>query len=374
MTKYNFEFTTDAEKVVFSSIGGLNSESYFWKYYVVNPSLNWTFPTTTISYFINNTISVSLNVTSNYRNETRFKLYNSSKELINSYNVSNVGTGNYFYNATFTGLTEHLYYINATHYDLANSTTNSTTLTFSTAALNLTFRDEFDETLITGDKITLEVVGDNFAQNYSTNTSTIGVTGWVTGEYRLTYDSDKYSKRSYYYTLGNVTNYSISLYLLSTTNGTDVTFSVQDNSGNPLVDAIIYLKRYYVSTNSYKTVAMVRTNEEGDAIIDVDFNDAYYQITITYLSFSLNTLGSRIISLTRILTLNLIPSPFDIPNAIAGVITSLTFNNVTQTFSYTFTDTTGASRKGTLDVYKSTATTSGLVCTSTDTTSSGTLL
>ena len=372
--KYKIEFNNADEKVIFSSIGGLNSQLYSYNFYVVNPTLTWLIPTETTNFFINQSITVSLNVTSDYRNETRFRLYNSSKDLVDSYNLSNEGTGSYFYNATFTSLTGSTYYVNATHYDAANSTTNSTTVIFSTAYFNISFYDEILEELITPDVITLEVIGTGFAQNYSTTTGKIGVAGWTQGDYRLTYVSNDYGKRSYYYTLSNATNYSISLYLLTATNGTDVTFTVQDNSGNELSNATIYLKKYYVSTNSYRTVAMERTNEEGEASIDVDFNDAYYQILVNYGDFSLQTIGSKIISTTRILTLDLLADPFGTVDALDGVTTSLSFNNLTQTFSYVFLDTTGTQRTATLDVIKTTPTTDENVCTTTDTSVSGTLL
>jgi len=336
--------------------------------------INWHIPTTTSTYFTNETITVSLNIISYHRNETRFRLYNSSKDLVDSYNISNDGTGSYFYNATFSGLTDSTYYINATHHDTESYAYNSTTLTFSNAYLNITFYDEFLDTIITGDKITLEAIGTNFAQNYSTITGKIGVVGWVEDDYRLTYDSDNFGKRSYYYTLGETTNYSIDLYLLPATNGTDVTFTVQDNSGNELENATIWLKKYYVSSNSYKTVAMARTNEEGEASIDVDFNDAYYQILVTYKTYSLQTIGTKIISITRILTLDLIPDPFTSIDVMENMVTSLTFNNLTQTFSYSFTDTTGGSRSGLLEVWRITPKENTLVCTNTGISASTTLL
>ncbi len=372
--KYRIEYANEDEKVVFNSIGGLNSQSDYYKYYLVNTVVDWILPTTSPSFFTNNSIVIILNVSSKYRNETRFKIYNLSHDLIDSFNISNNGTGDYFYNHTFSGtLTETPYYVNATHYDLTGFATNSTTLVFVTAFFNVLFYDEISAALLT-DTINLEVVGNFFAANFSTTNGKIQVPGWILEEYKLVYTSDNHAIREYYITFTNITNQTLNLYMLSTGNATEVTFIVQDNSGNELQNATIRLKRYYVSTNSYIIIAMARTNEEGETIIDVDFNDAYYQISVTYGDFSLETIGSRIISLTRILTLNLIPSPFDIPDAIAGVTTSLTFNNVTQTFSYVFTDLNGVSRKGTLEVYISTATTSALVCTATDTTSSGTLL
>lgn len=372
--KYEIEFDNADEKVVFSSIGGLNPETYLYEFYLVNPYLDWLIPTTTTEFFINQSITVSLNVTSDYRNETRFRLYNSTNGLVDSFNISNDGTGTYFYNATFTGLTGTTYYVNATHWNLLNSSTNSTTLTFSNAVLNLTFYDEVLDELILWDIITLDIVGEDFAQNYSTNTSKIGVYGWTKGDYRLTYDSNKYGKRSYYYTLGSATNYSIDLYLLSTTNATDVTFTAQDASGNELSNATIYLKRYYVATNSYRTVAMERTNEEGEVIIDVDFNDAFYQLLVTYGDYSLQTIGTRIITTTMFLTIDLIGDPFEHIDIIDDITTSLTFNNITQTFSFTFLDTTGTNRKGLLEVRRITPTENVLLCNTTDISSSATLL
>ena len=372
--KYRIEYANEDEKVVFNSIGGLNSQSDFYKYYLVNTVVDWIFPTTSPSFFTNNSIVIKLNVSGNYRNETRFMIYNLSHDLIASFNISNNGTSDYFYNHTFSGtFTETPYYVNATHYDLTGFATNSTTLVFVTAFFNVLFYDEISATLLT-DTINLEVVGSFFAANFSTTTGKIQVPGWILEEYKLVYTSDNHAIREYYVTFTNITNQTLNLYMLSIGNATEVTFTVQDNSGNELQSATIRLKRYYVLTNSYRTVAMSRTNEEGDSLIDVDFNDAYYQISITYGDFTLETIGSRIISLTRILTMNLIPDPFDEKDVIDGISTSLTFNAITQTFSYVFTDTLGVSRTGILDVIKTTVTTSEKVCSATDTTSSGTLL
>lgn len=372
--RYRIEYANEDEVVVFNSIGGLNQQSDYFKYYLVNPTVSWFFPTTTTSFFTNGTIVISLNVTSNYRNETRFRLYNSTKELIDSFNVSNNGTGSYFYTHSFdSGLSQNIYYINATHYDTVNSLTNSTTLTFSLAFFNVFFYDEIPATLIL-DEVELEVVGDTFAQNFTTTTGKIEVPGWVLEEYRLVYTSDNYPLREFYVTFTNITNQSVDLYMLSTGNSTDVAFTVQDNSGNELSSATVRLKRYYVATNSYITVAMGRTNEEGKTLINVDFNNAYYETLTTFGDFTLRTIGAKIITTTMILTINLIPDPLESIDIINNVDTSLTFNNVTETFSYVFTDLTGAARTGTLVVIEITPTSETILCTTTDTSVSATLL
>ena len=303
-------------------------------------------------------------------------MYNGSNDEVQTINVSNNGTGSYFYNATFIGLTKSKYFLNATHFNLANTTTNSTTLTFSTAILNISVLDELTESFLPDtEEINLLFVGDSFSVNLSSNTSTFGVVGWVSGEeYRITYRSGKYTQRDHYITLNNVTNVSLDLYLLSITNGTDVTFSIEDTTGTRLADATIFLKRYFISTNSYRTVAMSKTNAVGQTIFDVDFNDAFYETLTTFGGFSLSTIGAKFISTTIRLNINLLQDVFSDLDTIDGVTTSISFNNVSQTFSYTFTDNNGLSRTGLLEVKRVSASEEVLVCSSTDTSSSATLL
>ena len=190
----------------------------------------------------------------------------------------------------------------------------------------------------------------------------------------MSYTSDKYAKREYYITFTSVINQSLNLYLLSLDNGTEVIFTVQDNSGNDLEDAIIRLKRYYLSSNSYITVAMSKANSEGKTIIDVDFNDAFYETLTTFESFTLRTIGAKMIATTLILTMDLSADPFTTIDVIQDMTTSLSFTNSTQTFVYVFTDTSGSTRTGQLDVIKRSAASEVVVCTTTDTSVSATLL
>ena len=251
-------------------------------------------------------------------------------------------------------------------------------LTFSLTGLNsinFSIFDEITEELILGNDTTIDLISDSLAINDSpVDNGRLYIQDLIPGEYRITYDHPVYTKRDFYVNIINGTNQSVDLYLLSIGNGTDVTFTVQDNSGNKLNNATIRLKRYYLSTNSYRTVAMSRTNEEGNTQIDVDFNDAFYETLTTFKAFSLRTIGAKIISTTRILTLQLTADPFELIDGTDDLTTSLTFNNNTQTFSYVFTQLGGLNTKGTLDVIFITPTSSSLVCTSTDTTSSGTLI
>ncbi|KKK64500.1 hypothetical protein LCGC14_2983560, partial [marine sediment metagenome] len=263
---------------------------------------------------------------------------------------------------------------------LSNNTFPNLTFSLSGAnSINFSIFDEITEDLILGNETTIDLISETLALTVIINATaegdgTLYVQDLIPGEYRITYDNPKYTKRDFYINVENSTNQSVDLYLLSIGNGTDVTFTVQDNSGNKLTNATIRLKRYYLSTNSYRTVAMSRTNEEGNTQIDVDFNDAFYETLTTFEGFSLRTIGAKIISTTRILTLQLTADPFSLIDGTDDITTTLSFNNITQTFSYVFTQLSGISTTGFLEVTFVKPTGSSLVCEATDTTSSGTLL
>lgn len=240
-------------------------------------------------------------------------------------------------------------------------------------SLNISIFDETTDGIISGPIIDLEIISNDNAQNHSTTTGYININISPNIEYRIKYESVDYGARDYWVESSDIVGgeyMPIDLYLLSDTNGTDVTFTIQDNSGNDISSATVWLKRYYVSTNSYRTVAMARTNEEGEVVIDVDFNDAFYQILVTYGDYSLQTIGARIISTTLILTLDLTPDIFSHMNIVDGITTSLTFNNLTKTFSYSFTDTGGTARRGLLEVHRG----NYLECSNIATSASATLL
>ena len=223
-------------------------------------------------------------------------------------------------NASFS-LGNNTYTIIASHPDFTTTqfiftiTSDSTypNLTFSILganSINFSVFDEITEKLLP-ENASITIIGDNFAGNFTTLTGLLHVQDILPGDYRVRTTANKYHERDFYFVLQNDSNQTIDLYLLSTTNGTEVTFTVQDNSGNELTNATIRLKRYYVSTNSYRTIAMSRTNEEGETIIDVDFNDAFYEtFTTTPDNFSLRTIGARIITTTLFLTINLLADPF----------------------------------------------------------------
>lgn len=130
--QYDVAFSNDDSEVSLKSIGGLNSVTYSNSYYISNASLDWYIPTNKLNdNYTNGRYNASINVTGDGRNKTNFKLYNSANVLLNSTNVSNSGTGTYFYNLTFSNLGDDLYFINVSHFDIDVGIFNSTTISIT---------------------------------------------------------------------------------------------------------------------------------------------------------------------------------------------------------------------------------------------------
>lgn len=249
-------------------------------------------------------------------------------------------------------------------------------LTFSLIglnSLNLSIFDEITRSLITQNTTIISFIGDTYSTNISTSTGIGYIQDLASGDYRIEYSSNGYKKRDYFLTIQNGTNTSVDLYLLSLGNSTDVIFQVKDESGNFLQDAKINLKRGYIlSGNSYAyiTVAMSKTNAEGKSILDVDYDDAFYQTLATYKNFLTNTIGSKIFDTTITIRIDTLSNPFAKIDNTNRILNNISFNNVTQTFSYFFSDPTGTTRIATLEI-----TSNGVVvCSATSSSSSGTLL
>jgi|3_EtaG_2_1085321.scaffolds.fasta_scaffold00988_17 hypothetical protein len=222
--------------------------------------------------------------------------------------------------------------------------------------------------------VNIELVSDIFSQNYTTTTGTFYADLLSPSDYKITYSSADYGKRDYYFNLENKTHNDIELYLLSNTNSTDVTFTIVDNTGAAIENATINLKRYYVDTNSYRTVAMARTNVEGQGVIDTHFNNAFYQILAEKGSFFTNTIGAKIFTNTLAITIATTPDIFEDLDIVNNVLTNLTFNNNTGVFSYVFNHLAGTNVKGRLLVQRTESGKTETICDNSDISSGATVL
>jgi hypothetical protein len=124
--KYKIEIDTNKTELKFNSIGGLNTNSITYYYYLLNPpTVSFIIPTS-FSNYLNlsrpNT-QVSINITGNYQNYTRIELYNVSWQLINNitYHHAVNGTSIIYHSFNFSSNSSHKFYINATIVDKAGN-------------------------------------------------------------------------------------------------------------------------------------------------------------------------------------------------------------------------------------------------------------
>ena len=306
--RWKIEFTNSDSKVIFNSIGGLNEDSFIFEYYLSNVSVSFFEPKVSPKTFIGTSLSVSLNVTGNGRNETRFRLYNSSKELIGSANISATGDGTFFYNTTFNGLSGTQFFVNATHIDINGETTNSTTIIFDSIqvedctngfpAINFTLRDELNSSKVKGDSATVfdyngTVKNFQFTKTF-TNQDNFSICIFparetIIADYQITYEASGFPQRVATVsdiTLNNITKLT-NLLLLRTVDGIFATFRIIDSFQNPLSG---------VTASFAKAGVTIETRLTDDAgIVSFFVNpDTTYVFTFTKTGFRTSTNSLRI--------------------------------------------------------------------------------
>ena len=306
--RWKIEFENSDSEVIFNSIGGLNEAFFGFQYYLSNVSLSFFEPKESPKTFLGNSLTVSLNVTGDGRNETRFRLYNSSSNLTATINVSATGTGSFFYNATFSGLSGTQFFVNATHIDVNGHTTNSTTITFDSIqiedcsagfpAINFTLKDELNSSKIRGDSTAVfdyngSVKNFQFTKSF-TNQDNFSICIFparesLLADYEITYEASAYPQRASAVSdisLSNSTRLT-NLFLLRTVDGIFATFRIIDFFQNPISGA---------TSTFAKAGTIIETRDTDDAgIVSFFVNpDTTYVFTFTKTGFKVSTNSLRV--------------------------------------------------------------------------------
>ncbi len=168
--------------------------------------------------------------------------------------------------------------------------TNCSALSLSTTkVLEFSFLDELNLTDTNNDTldILISVWGDNIAMNNSFSWTLNETTGFdicifpnyatYQSEATLEYYSAVHYHRNYYLTNETLTNASANytLYQIDKTNGEQITFTVDDAFGNLQQDVIIEARKYDLGDDSYLTVAMGKTDFDGETFIYLERNKWY---------------------------------------------------------------------------------------------------
>jgi len=165
----------------------------------------------------------------------------------------------------------------------------------------------------------------------------------------LEYSNADVDARNYYFYNAEInqnTTTQLKLYSLPVDLASGISISVVDDSGNLLSERTIYVERYDVATNTYRLVAMGRTGDDGKDVIFLrggtsSTGDAWYRFKVYYEGeLLLTTLPQKIIAAT--LTLPLGTHDYQThEETIDDVNAGLTYNELTQTFTTTYSTTSG---------------------------------
>lgn len=248
------------------------------------------------------------------------------------------------YNFTITspGYTPQYYnlaLINRSHtHQFIMTTTNS---------YNLTFYDEQTQQRIQ-QNFSVELISDGQSYNYTAQGGSLFVDLIIPANYTIRYSSSSpidYGRlREYYSILSQDSAEEIDLYAIKESNSTEITVKVYDQQSLNLIEgAIVYLQRYYVSDNSYRTVAMQKTDVGGQALFEVQYKTEYYKFRVDYphLTQKLLTQPAYITATTINLYIDLLSDEFEEWFNEYGVFSDITYSDATGQFTAGWNDPGG---------------------------------
>ena len=138
----------------------------------------------------------------------------------------------------------------------------------------------------------------------------------------------------------NLSNVTKTLDLFVTTGTSQITYTVKDTFDNPVEDAYITVEKYDVGTNSYKTVEILRTNIDGQAVGRAILFTAWYRFNIKVDGVSKLIEGpSKLIAATKTFTIDLVGGDwYDKYENFRDINYDLFYNNITKNFGLTWDD------------------------------------
>ena len=230
--------------------------------------------------------------------------------------------------------------------------------------LNVISKDENTNNLLnTSNAYTFNYRTGNNSTNLSLsetedNRSILITPSWanITTDMIMIFGATNYTTRQYYLdntTLNDITQ-NITLWLINTTNITNIYLTVKDENDNSLQDYVVKAMRYNVGNNTYSTVEMIKTNSNGQGVFQLIPYTVLYKFVIqkdgvTYLETS----PTQITSSTLNLQVNLADDWMDGWRRTRSIsYTPVSFDNVTQTFEFTYNDASNIVQTGCLEVIR----------------------
>lgn len=320
-----------------------------------------------------NVTFTNINVSSNYL--FNYSILNlTARSLVTNASISNFNASIYAWTSgvnqtrnTTTG--QLLYYgpidtvnvlLNASGFTyVAQNTTltfgmnNLTMYAYTAQSVNVTFRNELTNNIITGTNITLELISSVASYNYSTTTGTLYFDLVSPASYTLRFGASNYTERFAYINISERSNQNITLYLLASTLTTNVTITVINENAQNVENAFVRVLKYDLASNSYIERETQFTDYAGQMRFASEFNSEYYQFIVEYPlgTVVLTTAPAYIISTSLTLQINTRSTDTSIDDYL-NVDSTLTFNSLTNNFRGTFSNSQNILDNACIFVYR----------------------
>ena len=224
-----------------------------------------------------------------------------------------------------------------------------------------------------------------YSVDYSYNFTAVNETVWLCvfpawgnatsgGHFQYVNESDNYRFRDYWLDVDRFDNVTedLDMYLISVGGSTRVDILVNDEYTSPYPDVVVEVQRWFPELNSYVTIAKPKTDDQGGTNTYLVLYDAYYRFVLRKDGTILTTIPRRIVRTTE-LTFTIDPGEliqwlqFKIkggchPDSAAG------------TLACTYTGPSEYITDVTLDVWHLGALYKSHVCSSTNTSATGSLV
>lgn len=198
----------------------------------------------------------------------------------------------------------------------------------------------------------------------------------------IQYEKAGYVKRNYYLYNASLTNttQNVSLYLLASGSSTSFIVQIRDKSQLAVRNAYVYSQRYYPGTGNYETVAMGKTDNNGNTVLHFETETEDYRIIVMQDGVV------RYTSPVQKVYCSATPCTLPIQIESGGVVgwenfgnlsnliyTGPYYDNDTQDVIFTYIDTSGTTSYARLFVYEYVNNVKTTICNTTSTANAATL-
>lgn len=282
---------------------------------------------------------------------------------------NNVGNKSFHWQFDFTltgspdtqqNTSEYSHEVNRTFIELCNSTYSSNIINFTTRnsenpfpKLNATFKSAWQWWIGSG-----SVMRNRSYEDVNENLSDFDFCGLADNinyifNVDIEADATEFAKNFYYFTDAPITSGDESgtdIYLLNDSLATPTTLLVRDRYQRVKEDVLIYVQLYDVGTDSFYTVTMGKTNQNGEDIVYLNWYDSLYKFLLVENGTTVLTTDAYKVGET--------PQIFQIEEDIVYDLDKfddfeylLTFDNTTNNFVLTYVKPNGLVESGCLRVF-----------------------